>query len=128
MAGLSEDAGLLSAELVDAAAHEGMKRSRSPQEQLEHWARVGRLLSSGAAADRSRIDAALAGQLPLHAMTEHERAIVNAEISATIEANVAAADYSHGLKPAALETVALDEDGRLVRHHADLSQSFLDDA
>ncbi len=60
-------------------------------------------------------------------MTEHERAIVNAEINATIETGVAAADYSRGFEPAALETVALDEDGRLVRFHPDGSETFLDE-
>jgi len=124
MAEHSEGAASFPKDLLDAAAQEGRKSSRPPLEQLEHWARVGRLLTSG---DRTRTEAALAGLLPLHAMTEHERVIVNAETNAKIEAAVTDTTYTPHLEPAALETVALDEAGRLIRHHADGSESVLDD-
>ena len=52
----------VAADLVDSAAAEGARQSRSAKQQLDHWARVGRAVSSQHTASRRRVEAALAGQ------------------------------------------------------------------
>ena len=48
----------VAADLMDSAAAEGARQSRSAKQQLDHWARVGRAVSSsahrGPAAGRGR--------------------------------------------------------------------------
>ena len=53
------------ADLLDSAAAEGARQSRSAKQQLDHWARVGREVSSQHTAARRRVEAALAGELEL---------------------------------------------------------------
>ena len=48
-------------EAAYAAAAEGARQSRSAKQQLDHWARVGRAVSSQHTAARRRVEAALAG-------------------------------------------------------------------
>jgi hypothetical protein len=50
-------------DLMDAAAVEGERQSRSAKQQLDHWAR-GRAVSSHSSASRQRVEAALRGALP----------------------------------------------------------------
>ena len=52
-------------DLFDSAAEEGRRESRSAKQQLDHWARVGRSVSMHQTAARRRVEAALAGELPL---------------------------------------------------------------
>ena len=52
----------VSADLFEAAAAEGARQSRSAKQQLDHWARVGRAVSTQHTASRRRVEAALAGQ------------------------------------------------------------------
>ena len=47
------------ADLVDAAAVEGARHSRSTKQQLDHWARVGRTVSTHHSTARRRVEAAL---------------------------------------------------------------------
>jgi hypothetical protein len=115
-----------SADLVDAATAEGARQSRSAKQQLDHWARVGRAVTTIASTQRSRVEAALAGRLPLDHLTREESIVVNAEITAAIEENVAATHYGQTLAAAGLTTVALDDHGRLVEHHPDGSTTVLD--
>jgi hypothetical protein len=117
-----------SAELVDAAAAEGARQSRSARQQLDHWVRVGRAVSSVSSAQRTRVEAALAGQLPMRELTEHEGAVVNAEIAAAIEENLAATHFGDELSAEGVTTVALDDEGRLVEHRPDGSTSVLAEA
>ena len=46
-------------DLFDSAAAEGQRQSRSAKQQLDHWARVGRAVSSQHSASRRRVEAAL---------------------------------------------------------------------
>jgi hypothetical protein len=115
-----------SADLVDAATAEGARQSRSAKQQLDHWARVGRAVTTIASTQRTRVEAALAGRLPLDQLTREESIVVNAEITAAIEENVASMHYGQTLAAAGITTVALDDQGRLVEHHPDGSTTVLD--
>lgn len=108
-----------SADLVDAATIEGARQSRSTKQQLDHWARVGRAVTSIASTQRTRVEAALAGRLPIDELSSEESIVVNAEITAAIEENLARVHYGRTLAAAGITTVALDDEGRLVEHHPD---------
>ncbi|OCB37184.1 hypothetical protein A9X02_20310, partial [Mycobacterium malmoense] len=79
----------VAADLVDSAAAEGARQSRSAKQQLDHWARVGRAVSSHQTASRRRIEAALAGDLDTGQLSDDEGLVFNAEISAAIEESLA---------------------------------------
>jgi len=115
------------ADLVDAAAAEGARQSRSARQQLDHWVRVGRAVSSPASAQRRRVEAALAGQLPMRELTSEEGAVFNAEVAAAIEENLAVTHYGQERVAEGLTTVALDEGGNLVEYRPDGSTVRLTD-
>jgi hypothetical protein len=107
------------ADLLDSAAAEGARQSRSAKQQLDHWARVGRAVSSRQSAARRRVEAALAGELELAELSDEEGVVFNAEISAAIEENLANSDYGRELAKRGVTTVALDENGQIVEHRPD---------
>jgi hypothetical protein len=107
------------ADLLDSAAAEGARQSRSAKQQLDHWARVGRAVSSRQSAARRRVEAALAGELELAELSDEEGVVFNAEITAAIEENVANSDYGRELAKRGVTTVALDENGQIVEYRAD---------
>lgn len=107
------------ADLLDAAAAEGARQSRSAKQQLDHWARVGRAVSAGQTAARRRVEAALAGDLELAELSEEEGVVFNAEISASIEEQLSAGDYGRVLAGRGVTTVALNDNGEIVEHRPD---------
>ncbi|MDT7765853.1 MAG: hypothetical protein QOC63_5273 [Mycobacterium sp.] len=107
------------ADLLDSAAVEGARQSRSAKQQLDHWARVGRAVSSRHTAARRKVEAALAGELALTELSEEEGVVFNAEISAAIQESLAEADYGRLLAGRGITTVALNEDGQMVEHRPD---------
>ena len=107
------------ADLLDSAAAEGARQSRSAKQQLDHWARVGRAVSSRQSAARRRVEAALAGELELAELSDEEGVVFNAEITAAIEENLASSDYGRELATRGVTTVALDENGQIVEHRPD---------
>lgn len=117
-----------SADLVDAAAAEGARQSRSARQQLDHWVRVGRAVSSASSAQRTRVEQVLAGQMPWSQLGAQEALVANAEITAMIEQRVASADYGQELSAAGITTVALDEQGRLVEYLPDGTSHVVDAA
>lgn len=114
-------------ELVEAAAIEGARQSRSATQQLDHWVRVGRAVSSVASAQRMRVEAALAGRLPMTELSGEEKVVMNAEITAAIEERLEATDFGAELAAEGVTTVALDEEGRLVEYRPDGSTARLSD-
>jgi hypothetical protein len=109
----------VAADLVDSAAAEGARQSRSAKQQLDHWARVGRAVSSHHTAARRRVEAALAGDAELSTLSPEEGIVFNAEISAAIDEQLAATDYGRLLAERGVTTVALDDAGRIVEHRPD---------
>ncbi|MCV7199087.1 TA system antitoxin ParD family protein [Mycobacterium angelicum] len=109
----------VAADLMDSAAAEGRRQSRSAKQQLDHWARVGRAVSSQHSAARQRVEAALAGRLPLRELTVEEGVVFNAEISAAIEESLAHSNYGQALAQRGVTTVALNDAGELVEYQPD---------
>lgn len=109
----------VAADLLESAAAEGRRQSRSAKQQLDHWARVGRAVSSHQTAARQRVEAALAGKLDLRELSVEEGVVFNAEISAAIQENLANVNYGQALSARGITTVALDDDGQLVEQRPD---------
>ncbi|WP_407687558.1 TA system antitoxin ParD family protein [Mycobacterium sp. HUMS_1102779] len=116
----------VAADLVDSAAAEGARQSRSAKQQLDHWARVGRAVSSHQTASRRRVEAALAGDLDTNQLSEDEGLVFNAEISAAIEESLANAYYGDLLAVRGITTVALNDDGEIVEYRPDGTTSVVD--
>ncbi|SEH77134.1 ParD-like antitoxin of type II toxin-antitoxin system [Mycolicibacterium rutilum] len=116
------------ADLIDSAAAEGARQSRSAKQQLDHWARVGRAVSSQHSAARRKVEAALAGDLPLRELTSEEGVVFNAEIAAAIEENLARTDYGATLAARGVTTVAIDDNGDIVQYRPDGSIAVLTDS
>jgi hypothetical protein len=115
----------VAADLMDSAAAEGARQSRSAKQQLDHWARVGREVSTQQTAARRRVEAALTGELELRELSIEEGAVFNAEIAAAIQENLAESNYGKLLAERGITTVALDENGDIVEHRPDGSSVTL---
>ena len=115
------------ADLLDSAAVEGARQSRSAKQQLDHWARVGRAVSSRNTAARRRVEAALAGELDITELSEEEGVVFNAEISAAIQESLADDNYGQALGARGITTVALNEDGEIVEYRPDGSSIVVTD-
>jgi hypothetical protein len=115
----------VAADLVESAAVEGARQSRSAKQQLDHWARVGRAVSSHQTASRHRVEAALAGDLDVTALADEEGVVFNAEISAAIEESLATTNYGDVLARRGITMVALDDDGEIVEYWPDGTSSVV---
>src|SRR6476661_4210454 len=113
------------ADLLDSAAVEGARQSRSAKQQLDHWARVGREVSSQHTASRRRVEAALAGELEIGELSVEEGVVFNAEIAAAIQENLAESNYGELLAGRGITTVALNDAGEIVEHRPDGSSVVL---
>jgi ParD-like antitoxin of type II bacterial toxin-antitoxin system len=107
------------ADLLDSAAVEGARQSRSAKQQLDHWARVGRAVSSQQTAARRRVEAALAGDLEVRELSHEEGVVFNAEIAAAIQESLSESNYGEVLAKRGITTVAVNEAGELVEHLPD---------
>jgi len=116
----------IAADLMDSAAAEGARQSRSAKQQLDHWARVGRAVTSQHSVARRKVEAALEGEVPVRELTAEEGVVFNAEISAAIQERLAVADYGAVLAARGITTVALDDDGEIVQYQPDGSAVRLD--
>jgi hypothetical protein len=128
MAGVADRVIRMAADLVDSAAAEGVRQSRSAKQQLDHWARVGRAVSSQHTASRRRVEAALSGDLDLVDLTVEEGVVFNSEVSAAIEENLTRTHYGHLLAASGVTTVALDDAGDIVEYRPDGTSTVLSDA
>lgn len=114
-----------SSELVAAAATEGERENRSARQQLEHWARVGREVSDQRQVARRRVEAALDGRVALGELTAEEGVVFNAEVASALEESLAGGDHASDRAAQGLATVSLDDEGRVVKHRPDGSQTVL---
>src|ERR1700743_2547880 len=115
----------VAAALMDSAAAEGARQSRSAKQQLDHLARVGRAVSSQQTAARRRVEAALRGDLEQREVSLEEGAVFNAEITAAIQEQLSGSNYGTLLAERGITTVALDENGDIVEHRPDGSSVTL---
>jgi ParD-like antitoxin of type II bacterial toxin-antitoxin system len=125
MPGTTDRVTRVAADLVDSAAAEGARQSRSAKQQLDHWARVGRAVSSQHTAARRRVEAALAGELELRELSVEEGVVFNAEIAAAIQEGLADTNYGEVLAGRGVTTVALSAAGDIVEHRPDGSSVVL---
>lgn len=119
MTGAPDRVTRVAADLLDSAATEGRRQSRSAKQQLDHWARVGRAVSSHQSAARQRVEEALAGKLDLRELRVEEGVVFNAEISAGIQESLAKANYGQTLADRGITTVALNDVGEIVEYRPD---------
>jgi hypothetical protein len=112
-------------DLLESAAVEGKRESRSAKQQLDYWARVGRSVSMHQTAARRRVVAALDGELPLADLTEAERLVANADLDASIQVQAQSMSFGERLAGEGVNTVALDDEGALVEHRPDGSSVVL---
>ncbi len=113
-------------DLFDSAAVEGRRESRSAKQQLDHWARVGRSVSMHQTAARRRVEAVLAGELPLAELGGGESVVLNAELDASIQARAETLSFGDVLAAEGVVTVALDDDGALVEYRPDGTRTVLE--
>lgn len=119
MTGVADRVTRVAADLMESASAEGARQSRSAKQQLDHWARVGRAVSSQQSASRHRVEAAMAGRLDLDQLDANEGVVFNAEITAAIEEDLARTNYGDTLAARGITTVALDDDGEIVEYRPD---------
>lgn len=115
----------VAADLLESAAVEGARQSRSAKQQLDHWARVGRAVSMTQTAARRRVEAALAGTLPERELSTEERVVFSAELDAAISETARRVRFGEVLSGRGVTTVALDAHGVLTRYHPDGTSSPL---
>lgn len=87
------------AALVETAAAEGLRQSRSARQQLEHWARLGAALSAQMEAPANRVRLALDGVVSQRDLTLVEARQLDAAIAVRIDDVVARADFSDAPLP-----------------------------
>src|ERR1700712_340282 len=109
----------MAADLLESAAAEGARQSRSAKQQLDHWARVGRAVSMTESAARRRVEAALAGKVAERDLSPEERAVFSAELDASISEAGRTLRFGEVLAARGVTTVALDDKGALIRYHPD---------
>ena len=114
------------ADLLESAAVEGARQSRSAKQQLDYWARVGRAVSMHDTAARRRIEAALADATLLTSLSPDERLVANSEIDASIQQHAQTASFGDILTAQGVTVVALDDNGRLVRFEPDGTSTVID--
>ena len=106
------------ADLLESAAVEGQRQSRSAKQQLDHWARVGRAVEMQAPASWRRTQSATE-------LSAQEALVTNAEIDVAIWEQVQRVSFGSVLASEGVTTVALNETGALLRYHPDGSVSAL---
>ena len=119
MASTADRVTRVAADLLDSAAVEGARQSRSAKQQLDHWARVGRAVSSQQTAARRRVESALAGDLELRELSVEEGVVFNAELAAAVQEKLAESNYGKLLAERGITTVALNEEDEIVEHRPD---------
>ena len=106
-------------DLLESAAVEGSRQSRSAKQQLDYWARLGRAVSMRETAARRRVEAALADTTALATLAPAARLVANAELDAAIQQHAQTTWYGELLAAEGVVVVALDSNGRLVRYEPD---------
>jgi ParD-like antitoxin of type II bacterial toxin-antitoxin system len=109
----------IATDLFDSAVVEGARERRSAKQQLEHWARVGRAVSAHQTAARRRVEAALAGTLPVAELDGAEAIVFDAEVQARLESRLQKTNLGAVLAARGMNTVALNEDGALTEYRPD---------
>lgn len=113
-------------DLYAAAQQAALEESRSAAQQIDHWARVGQGQSLLERASRRRMEAVLAGRLPMDALRPDERLAVNVELDARIVEKAQSTALGATSSARGVITVAVDDEGRLVEYRPDGTSALLD--
>jgi ParD-like antitoxin of type II bacterial toxin-antitoxin system len=106
-------------DLFDSAVVEGAKENRSAKQQLEHWARVGRSVCAQQTASRRRVEAALAGTLPVESLSDEEAVAFDSEVESRLQTRLRTTNLGAVLAARGISTVALNEQGELTEYRPD---------
>lgn len=106
-------------DLFDSAVVEGARENRSAKQQLEHWARVGRSVCAQETASRRRVEAALAGTLPVESLSDQEAVAFDSEVESRLQTRLRTTNLGAVLAARGVSTVALDEQGVLTEYRPD---------
>jgi hypothetical protein len=106
-------------DLFDSAVVEAARENRSAKQQLEHWTRVGRSVCARQTASRRRVEAALAGALPVEHLSAEEGVVFDSEVQSRLQARLRTTDVSAVLAARGVTTVALNEQGELTEYRPD---------
>lgn len=109
----------VSSDLFDSAIVEGARENRSAKQQLEHWARVGRSVCAQETASRRRVEAALAGTLPVESLSDQEAVAFDSEVESRLQTRLRTTNLGAVLAARGVSTVALDEHGVLTEYRPD---------
>jgi ParD-like antitoxin of type II ParDE toxin-antitoxin system len=109
----------VSSDLLDSAVVEGAKENRSAKQQLEHWARVGRSVCARQTASRHRVEAAMAGVLPVEHLSDEEGIVFDSDVQSRLEARLRTTNLGAVLAARGVTTVALNEQGELTEYRPD---------
>jgi hypothetical protein len=109
----------VASDLFDSAVVEGARENRSARQQLEHWARVGRSVSAPHTASRRRVEAALAGVLPVEQLSDDEGIVFASEVESQLEERLRTTNLGEVLAARGVTTVALNEQGELTEYRPD---------
>ncbi len=109
----------VSSDLFDSAVVEGAKENRSAKQQLEHWARVGKLVSARQTASRRRVEDAMAGRLPVEHLSDEEGIVFDSEVQSRLEERLRTTNLGAVLAARGVTTVALNEQGELTEYRPD---------
>jgi hypothetical protein len=106
-------------DLFDSAVVEGARENRSAKQQLEYWTRVGKSVCARQTASRRRIEAALAGVLPVEHLSEEEGTVFDSEVDSRLQTRLRTTDLGAVLAARGVTTVALNERGELTEYRPD---------
>lgn len=115
------------AELYRAATAAGKRESRSTQQQLAHWARLGKNLSDRTSVPARRVAAALAGSLLTAELSAEEGIAFDAAVDTAITERMADIDLARTVADEGIRAVFLDEEGELVTFAPDGTTRPVDD-
>lgn len=87
----------LSDELVSAAREESAAMSRSITQQVEHWARIGRLIERNPSWSYERVQQALRAEVPFDELSTPERLTYLSELEDQLMAPEGNADLARRL-------------------------------
>lgn len=114
-------------DLLDAAEVEGEREHRSMAQQIEHWARVGREFTMHDASGRRIIELAIKNVAVDQRFDGVMRGALEAETNARIQERMLTTPIAKILAREGVDTVSLDEHGRLVEYRTDGTQHLLGD-
>jgi hypothetical protein len=109
----------VASDLFDSAVVEAAKENRSAKQQLEHWARVGRSVCARQTASRHRVEAVLAGVLPVEHLSDEEGIVFDSEVQSRLDARLQTTNLGAVLAARGVTTVALNEQGELTEYRPD---------